>query len=124
MNERKRMNLYWKYVAEQNADELLKFFHENGVIRWHCTNEQFTVPEFIKANCEYPGKWNGAMERMEQNGDQIITAAHIWSSEVSFHVVSFFQVEQGKILQLDEYWGDDSEIPEWRRNMKLGMPIL
>ena len=93
MNERKRMNLYWKYVAEQNADELLKFFHKNGVIRWLCTNEQFTVPEFIKANCDYPGKWNGAMER-------------------------------GKIIQLDEYWGDDCEIPEWRRNMKLGMPIL
>ncbi len=64
------------------------------------------------------------MERMEQSGDQIITAAHIWSSEVSFHVVSFFQVEQGKIIQLDEYWGDDSEIPEWRRNMKLGRSIL
>lgn len=124
MNERKRMNLYWKYVAEQNADELLKFFHKNGVIRWHCTNEQFTVPEFIKANCEYPGKWNGAIERMEENGDQIITVTHIWSSEVSFHVVSFFEMEQGKIIQLDEYWGDDCEIPEWRRNMKLGMPIL
>ncbi len=66
MNERKRMNLYWKYVAEQNADELLKFFHEKGVIRWHCTNEQFTVPEFIKANCEYPGRWNGEMERMSR----------------------------------------------------------
>ena len=124
MNERKRMNLYWKYVAEQNADEPLKFFHKNGVIRWLCTNEQFTVPEFIKANCDYPGKWNGAMERMEVNSDQIITVAHIWSSEVSFHVVSFFEMEQGKIIQLDEYWGDDCEIPEWRRNMKLGMPIL
>ena len=124
MNERKRMNLYWKYVAEQNADELLKFFHKNRVIRWLCTNEQFTVPEFIKANCDYPGKWNGAMERMEVNSDQIITVAHIWSSEVSFHVVSFFEMEQGKIIQLDEYWGDDCEIPEWRRNMKLGMPIL
>ncbi|MDF2887266.1 MAG: hypothetical protein K0R23_1651 [Lacrimispora sp.] len=124
MDEKDRMNLYWKYVAEQNADEISTFFHENGVIRWHCTNEQFTVPEFIKVNCEYPGKWNGAMERMEQINDQIITVAHIWSSELSCHVVSFFNVEQGKIIQLDEYWGDDSEIPEWRLNIKLGRPIL
>jgi hypothetical protein len=73
---------------------------------------------------EYPGKWNGAIERMKHIGNQIITVTHIWSSEASCHVVSFFQVEQGKILQLDEYWGDDSEIPEWRLNMKLGGPIL
>lgn len=124
MDQRDRMNLYWKYVAEQNADQLLTFFHENGVIRWHCTNEQFTVPEFIKANCEYPGNWNGKMERMEQIGVQIITAAHIWSAEVSCHVVSFFKMEQGKIKQLDEYWGDDGEIPEWRLNMKSGRPVL
>ena len=124
MVERDRMNLYWKYVAEQDADQLLTFFLENGVIRWHCTNEQFTVNEFIKVNCDYPGKWNGKMERMEQNGDQIITAAHIWSDEVSCHVVSFFLMEQGKIKQLDEYWGVDGEIPEWRLNMKTGRPIL
>jgi len=30
MIEIKRMKLYWKYVVEQNADELLNFFHENG----------------------------------------------------------------------------------------------
>ena len=124
MVERDRMNLYWKYVAEQDADQLLTFFHENGVIRWHCTNEQFTANEFIKVNCEYPGKWNGKMERMEQIGDQIITAAHIWSDEVSCHVVSFFLMEQGMIKQLDEYWGDDGGIPEWRLNMKTGRPIL
>jgi len=124
MVERDRMNLYWKYVAEQNADQLLTFFHDNAVIRWHCTNEQFTVPEFIKANCEYPGKWNGELERMEQIGDLIITVAHIWSDEVSCHVVSFFQMEYGKIKQLDEYYGDDGEIPAWRLDMKKDRPIL
>ncbi len=30
MNERKRMNLYWKYVADQNADELSNFFMKMG----------------------------------------------------------------------------------------------
>lgn len=124
MVEKKKMQLYWRYIAEQNADELFSFFHEDGLIRWHCSNEQFSVPEFIKANCEYPGKWNGELERMEQNGDQIITAAHIWSDEVSCHVVSFFQMEQGKIRQLDEYWGDDGEIPDWRIQMKIGRPIV
>ncbi|MGC6175534.1 nuclear transport factor 2 family protein [Lacrimispora sp. 38-1] len=122
--DRDRMNLYWKYVAEQNADQLLTFFHENGVICWHCTNEQFTVTEFIKVNCEYPGKWNGELERMEQIGDLIITVAHIWSDEVSCHVVSFFQMEYGKIKQLDEYCGDDGEIPTWRLDMKKDRPIL
>lgn len=45
---------YWKHVASQNELELKKYFHEDACIRWHNTNEEFNVSEFLRANCDYP----------------------------------------------------------------------
>ncbi len=113
---------FWEAVVRQNPDAIRGYFREKAVIRWHNTNEEFTLDEFIRANCEYPGKWDGEVERIEEIGDLIITVTRVFSS-VSFHVTSFFRVEDGKIALLDEYWGDDGEAPKWRLDMKIGKGI-
>ncbi|MFT4008241.1 MAG: nuclear transport factor 2 family protein [Lacrimispora sp.] len=123
MNAQLLMTRYWKYIAEQDAEKLRPFFHENAFIRWHCTNEHFTVSEFLRANCEYPGDWKGEVERIEQIGNTVITVTHVWSEEMSSHAVSFFKMEQDKIMSIDEYWGDDGEIPQWRLDKHIGSKI-
>lgn len=107
---------YWKYSLEQNAEEMKKYFHDNAYINWHNTNEHFTVTEFIQANCEYPGKWNGEVERIELIDNLIITVVHVYSLEkrLSFHVTSFIKTENDLIISIDEYWGDDGIAPQWR----------
>lgn len=62
---------FWKAVLEQNKEKLQDYFHEDAVIRWHCSNELFTVQEYIRANCEYPGEWGGEIERIEKTADII-----------------------------------------------------
>ena len=95
------------------------------MIRWHCTNEQFTVPGFIRANCEYPGKWDGTIERAERHGDQLITVVKVFPKDrsASFHAVSFFRLKAGRIITLDEYWADDGDAPAWRKSMGIGKPV-
>lgn len=116
---------FWRAVLEQNEDALRAYFHENAYINWHCTNERFNVDEFIKANCEYPGSWDGEVERIEKLNDLFITVTHVFSKDaaLSFHVTSFIKVISGKITALDEYWADDGAAPEWRRNMRIGKAI-
>lgn len=115
---------FWKYVAAQDKEELRTYFNENAVIRWHCTNECFNVDEYIIANCEYPGKWNGEVERMIQRDNRsIITVTRVWSEEMSCHVTSFFTIENNKIKELDEYFGDDGQAPKWRIDKQIGKPI-
>lgn len=41
----------------------------------------------------------------------------------SFRVVSFTQLKNSKISALNEYYSDDSETPEWRRQLHIGKPI-
>ena len=57
------MNIYdfWKAVLGQNENEIRKYFQNDAYINWHCTNERFNVDEFIIANCEYPGDWEGIL---------------------------------------------------------------
>ena len=123
MDLERRLTDYWRCVAAQDREALRAFFRPDAVVRWHCTNERFTVEEFLTANCDYPGDWRGEVERFVQAGDTAVTAARVWTGGMSFHVSSFFLMEGGQIRALDEYWGDDGPPPQWRRDLALGTPI-
>lgn len=115
----------WAAIIEQNADILRTFFHEDATVNWHCTNEHFTVDEYIQANCDYPGKWSGKIERIESIGDLTILVGKILSRDTpwSLHVVSFIQIKDGQIISMDEYFGDDGMPPQWRLEKNIGTPI-
>ncbi|MBR6097093.1 MAG: nuclear transport factor 2 family protein [Oscillospiraceae bacterium] len=119
------VSAFWHNVLTKNREALPSWFCADAVIRWWCSNEQFTVSEYIRANCDYPGEWDGKMERIERNGDSVILAGRVFLSDqsASFHVVSFLKLRNDKICELDEYWADDGEAPAWRKDMKIGKPI-
>lgn len=116
---------FWKAVLEQKADIIRKFFDKDAYINWHCTNEHFSVDEFIIANCEYPGDWDGEVERVEKINDLFITVTHVYPKDktLSFHVTSFIKVIDDKITAVDEYWADDGAAPDWRLEKHIGKPI-
>ena len=116
---------FWKDVLRQDAEAMRAWFHADAYVRWHCSNEEFTVEEFIRANCEYPGDWDGEIEHVIDAGDMVICAVQVYPKDRSagFHVASFMRVRDGKIAGMDEYWSDDMPAPEWRQAMKIGRPI-
>ena len=120
------MRSYWDAILRQDADEIRAYFHPDADIRWHNTNEHFNVDEFIQVNCEYPGDWAGNVERIEMLGDLVVTATNVRVADgsLSFHVVSFMKMRDGKIASIDEYWGDDGLPPQWRLDKKIGRAIL
>ncbi|WP_067141669.1 hypothetical protein [Oceanivirga salmonicida] len=107
---------YWKYILEQNPKKIREFFHKDAIIKWHNTKEVFNVKKFISINCKYPGKWAGNIEKLERINDLIITVVNVYeiNKKSSFHAVSFIKVENSKIISIDEYWGEDANIPDWR----------
>lgn len=116
---------YWKATLRQDASTMKNYFDSDAYIRWHNTNEQFTVDEFIQANCEYPYTWDGNIERVQTIDDVIITVVHVFSIDqpISVHVTSFIRIKNDKIMSIDEYWGDDGIAPQWRLDKKIGKPI-
>lgn len=108
---------YFDAVIKQDAKGMAEYFCPNAQVRWHNTNEQFTQKEFIYVNCKYPGNWDGEIEILTPIQGGYVMAARVWEKEekTSFHVVSFLKITGDKISSIDEYWGDDGEIPEWRQ---------
>lgn len=123
MDWKKFILQYWESIAKQDEQKLRGFFCKDASIRWHNTNEQFSVEEFLRANCDYPGSWNGTVERIEQIGDLIITVTRVWTEGMSFHVTSFIRMTGANIQNIDEYWGDDGCAPQWRMEKHIGKPI-
>lgn len=119
------VNDFISAVIAQDEAKIRPFFADSAVINWHCTNESFTVDEFIKANCEYPGNWRGEVERVAHFGFLTVAAIRVYPEDrsASYHCVSFIRCKNGKIVTLDEYWCDDGQPPEWRRKMNIGRPI-
>lgn len=116
---------YWTAVLHQDAAAIRTFFACEAWVNWHNTNEHFNVEEFIRANCEYPGEWDGEIEQAIYTPTHIITAVHVCTMDRKshFHVTSFIRVEREKILSIDEYWGDDGPAPRWRQALNIGCPI-
>lgn len=116
---------YWDAALRQDAEAMLEFFALGAVINWHNTNERFTPEEFIRANCEYPGNWAGEIEKLFSLQNQIITVVHVYSADQKqhFHVTSIFCLDGEKIGSIDEYWGDDGEAPQWRKDLHIGRKI-
>ena len=116
---------FWKAVLAQDEKEIRKYFHKDAYVNWHCTNEHFTIDEYLIANCEYPGEWDGIVERVEMINDLIITVTQIYPKDksISFHVTSFIQMKNDKIIAIDEYYADDSAAPQWRLDKHIGTPI-
>ncbi len=119
------INSFWNDVLSKNRKSLPHYFCSDAAIRWHCSNEQFTVLEYITANCEYPDEWNGEIERVEESENKVVLVGRVYPKDqnVSFHVVSFLKLEKDKICEMDEYWADDGDAPSWRKKMNLGKPI-
>lgn len=125
MDRKEMLLMFWTDAAGQNAAKLKTYFMPDAYIRWNNTNEQFTVEEYIIANCEYPGEWCGEVERIELIGNLAVTVTRVWSSDnsASFHVSSFFEFLAERISVLNEYWGDDADAPQWRLEKHIGKPI-
>lgn len=119
------IHTFWNAVLKQDADGIRPFFDSRAYIRWHNTNEHFTVDEFIQANCDYPDAWDGNIERIQELENLIITVTHVYATKkpLSFHVVSFLQLQDDKIISMDEYWGDDGIAPQWRLDKHIGKQI-
>ncbi|HFL2530943.1 nuclear transport factor 2 family protein [Clostridioides difficile] len=100
------MNVYsfWNDTLAQDAVKIRKYFHENAYINWHDTNEHFTLEEFIIANCEYPDKWNGKVERVLEFGNLVITVTHVYAinKPLSFHLSALKMIRLFLLMNIGE----------------------
>ncbi len=110
---------YWQDCVSKDKKALGAWFWPDARIVWPCTEEVFTVEDFLLANCEYPGEWTGELLHMIPTPGGAVTEVLISSKDnrYSCHVASIFTIYKGKIASLTEYYADDCPPPQWRKSL-------
>ena len=115
---------FLSHVMAQDASTLESYFTPDAVICWHETNEAFTVAEYIRANCQYPGDWSHSIRRIEAIDGGMVLVYRITAADApEFIVTSFIKLDGGKISRMDEYYCMCGSAPAWRQAMNIGKPI-
>lgn len=79
----------WQAVAAQDEHKLARFFTVDAQIFWPNTGERFDLSGHLRANCDYPGRWGGQVEKIA--GDSSYSVARAWSPEVvTARAVTFY----------------------------------
>lgn len=125
MNNKEKIKSLWNDLDKHDWDNIYEYFHNNAVINWINTNEQFDVRDFVRANSEYPGQWSIEVERLESIENLVISVVkvHLKDGDLAFHATSFFEFSNDKIKILNEYWGQYEKAPQWRIDKGIGKPI-
>lgn len=120
ISNEKVVKRFWQLFDAAEFEEAGNLFSPNAIIRWWNTREEFKESnKFIEANRIYPGRWRISVERLECINNLVITVVKVVENDISFYATSFFTLEEERIIRIDEYWGENSEAPEWRVKASL-----
>ena len=122
-------NNLWTFFNERRWDEARELLAEEFEAYWPQSNEKIPTPnKFIQVNREYPGtheiqviSQHSSFDRWEMvahvSTEVFIRSMNLEGKEVSLFAVSFFEIQDGKIRCLKEYWADTYPAPEWRKHL-------
>jgi ketosteroid isomerase-like protein len=101
----------WPAVGELLADDV--------VVEWPVSGERIAGREnFLRVNSEYPEGWSIHLLRLVEQDDSVVSECAVPHETMGeFRAVSWWTVQDGRIVAGREYWtapGSDP-VPEWRR---------
>jgi ketosteroid isomerase-like protein len=92
--------------------------HDDFVCEWPQSGERIRGREhYVAVNAHYPRRVRIALQRMVSAGDTVVTeiaATDVRDPSTIDRAISFFELREGKIVHLREFWPDPYVAPDWR----------
>lgn len=101
----------WSGVEALLAPEFRAEFPQSG--------ERFDREGYLKLNRDYPGNWHIRVRHAVDGGAWAVTEVEVDIDDRTDRAVSFFQIRDGKIIALREFWPEPFAAPEWRKGLAL-----
>ncbi len=72
---------------------------------------------FAEVNTNYPanGPWAFTVNSIVAEGDQVVTDVSVTDGKLKARAITFHTVVNGLITKQTEFWPDEYEAPEWRK---------
>ena len=106
------VNEFWRLMSTNDFYSVTAVLSPNFVMEWPQTRERICGAEnFARMNAEYPahGQWQFTINRLVDGEAEAVSDVSVTDGVQNARVISFFTVDQGKILRLVEFWPDPYE---------------
>lgn len=106
----------WKAIQARDWDKVTSFYSEAAVMLWPVSGESFTGRAGIVAvNEKYPEGWSIHVLAVDALADgRVVSRVRVDLAPNAFFAISFFTLESGMIVRVEEYWATQEEPEPWR----------
>jgi ketosteroid isomerase-like protein len=108
---------FWNLFSDQRWEDAQALLSPDLLVEWPQSRERMRGPEnFVAVNRHYPGNHKIEILRIYAVIDTVITTVWIEADtgQKTF-ATSYFEVRDGRIARIEEYWAEPYPAPEWRR---------
>jgi ketosteroid isomerase-like protein len=101
----------WERFEARDWDGAAELVHEDLVVDWPWSAERIRGREhFILVNRQHPAPdWHIEVRRIVAEGDQVVSEVVVPYAEGTSRAASFFELRDGRIARIVEYWIDDGQ---------------
>jgi hypothetical protein len=115
---------FWNLFSEQRWEEAAGLLHGEFVATWPQSRERMRgAANFIDVNRHYPGNHKIEVIHAFEIGNKVLTTVWIEADtgQKTF-ANSIFEIQDGKILKVEEYWAEPYAAPDWRKQWVEQVP--
>lgn len=108
---------FWTLMATNDFDSVGEVLHERFTLHWPQSGERIRgAANFAGMNRDYPahGRWQFDVRRILVDGNQGVTEVDVTDSVIRGLAISFFTIEDMRIVSITEYWPDTFPAPPSR----------
>jgi ketosteroid isomerase-like protein len=110
---------FWQTMNSNDWNAVAALLHDDHVLEWPQSGERVRGrANFVAVNAHYPisGPWRFEIRNLVTDVGGAASDVLVTAPSVSTHVVTFFEMRDGRIWRMVEYWPDPFEVAVWRAN--------
>ena len=105
----------WERFEARDFAGAAELLCEDFVCEWPQSRERIRGRDhFIAVNAHYPGDWHIRVVRVIAEGNQVASEVHVSLDGRTDVAASFFELKDGKLWRLTEYWPESYPAQAWR----------
>lgn len=108
---------YWQAMNGNDWEAVGALFCDDYVLEWPQSGERIRGrANFAAVNAQYPvpGPWRFDVERIVADARGAASDVIVTAPSVSARVISFFEMRDGRICHMTEFWPEPFEPEAWR----------
>jgi len=108
---------YWALMNGNDFRAVGALLADDFVLDYPQSGERFRGREQnaqINERYPSPGPWHFTLDRLLVDGERAVTDVRVRGAAVEARAISFFELRDGRIQRITEYWPEPFPAPEWR----------